>query len=71
MPPRPTTSSSSGCRGAACRWQPRWRRPSGAPLDILVVGKVGVPGHEELALAAVADDGTVVVNAQVQAATGL
>jgi len=43
----------------------------GAPLDILVVGKVGVPGHEELALAAVADDGTVVVNAQVQAATGL
>jgi putative phosphoribosyl transferase len=42
-----------------------------APLDILVVGKVGVPGHEELALAAVADDGTVVVNAQVQAATGL
>ncbi len=43
----------------------------GAPLDILVVGKVGVPGHEELALAAVADDGTVVVNTQVQAATGL
>ena len=43
----------------------------GAPLDILVVGKVGVPGHEELALAAVADDGTVVVNSQVQAATGL
>ena len=42
-----------------------------APLDILVVGKVGVPGHEELALAAVADDGTVVVNSQVQAATGL
>jgi predicted phosphoribosyltransferase len=43
----------------------------GAPLDILVVGKVGVPGHEELALAAVADDGTAVVNAPVVAATGL
>lgn len=43
----------------------------GAPLDILVVGKVGVPGHEELALGAVADDGTTVVNSQVQAATGV
>ena len=43
----------------------------GARLDILVVGKVGVPGHEELALAAAADDGTVVVNPQVQAMTGL
>ena len=43
----------------------------GAPLDILLVGKVGVPGHEELALAAAADDGTIVVNTQVQAAAGL
>jgi len=43
----------------------------GAPLDMLLVGKVGVPGHEELALAAAADDGTVVVNTQVQAAAGL
>jgi predicted phosphoribosyltransferase len=43
----------------------------GAPLDVLVVGKVGVPGHEELALAAVADDGTVAVNPSVIAAVGL
>jgi predicted phosphoribosyltransferase len=43
----------------------------GAELDILVVGKVGVPGHEELALGAVADDGTTVVNRDVQAATGM
>lgn len=43
----------------------------GAPLDILLVAKVGVPGHEELALAAVSDDGTVVVNPQVQAAAAL
>jgi predicted phosphoribosyltransferase len=43
----------------------------GAELDILVVGKVGVPGHEELALGAVADDGTTVVNPDVKAATGL
>jgi putative phosphoribosyl transferase len=43
----------------------------GAPLDVLVVGKVGVPGHEELALAAVADDGHVARNPSVIAATGL
>jgi putative phosphoribosyl transferase len=43
----------------------------GAPLDVLVVGKVGVPGHEELALAAVADDGHVALNPRVIAAMGL
>lgn len=43
----------------------------GAPLDVLVVGKVGVPGHEELALAAVADDGQVALNPSVIAAVGL
>jgi putative phosphoribosyl transferase len=42
-----------------------------APLDVLVVGKVGVPGHEELALGAVADDGQLVVNPAVIAAVGL
>jgi putative phosphoribosyl transferase len=40
-------------------------------LDVLVVGKIGVPGHEELALAAVADDGRVALNPGVMAATGL
>jgi putative phosphoribosyl transferase len=43
----------------------------GAPLDVLVVGKVGVPGHEELALAAVADDGHVARNPSVIAALRL
>jgi putative phosphoribosyl transferase len=43
----------------------------GASLDVLVVGKVGVPGHEELALAAVADDGTVARNHGVIAAVRL
>jgi predicted phosphoribosyltransferase len=42
-----------------------------APLDVLVVGKVGLPGHEELALAAVADDGRVARNPRVIAASGL
>src|SRR4029450_2913671 len=46
-------------------------RPLGAPLDVLVVGKIGVPGHEELALAAVADDGRVALNPGVIAATRL
>jgi predicted phosphoribosyltransferase len=46
-------------------------RALGAALDVLVVGKVGVPGHEELALAAVADDGTVARNPSVIAAVRL
>jgi putative phosphoribosyl transferase len=43
----------------------------GAPLDILLVAKVGVPGHQELALGAVADDGTAVLNRQVLATARL
>jgi putative phosphoribosyl transferase len=35
------------------------------PLDILVVRKLGVAGMEELAMGAVASDGTVVINAAV------
>jgi putative phosphoribosyl transferase len=46
-------------------------RVLGAELDVLVVGKVGVPGHEELALAAVADDGSVALNPTVIAAVGM
>jgi putative phosphoribosyl transferase len=46
-------------------------RALGARLDVLVVGKVGVPGHEELALAAVADDGSVARNPSVIAAVGM
>jgi putative phosphoribosyl transferase len=33
-----------------------------APLDIWVVRKLGVPGHEELAMGAIASGGTLVVN---------
>jgi putative phosphoribosyl transferase len=43
----------------------------GAPLDVLVVGKIGMPGHEELAMAAVADDGTVALNPSVIAVAGM
>ena len=46
-------------------------RALGAAIDVLVVGKIGVPGHEELALAAVADDGQVAYNPGVMAAVGM
>src|SRR3982074_879022 len=34
----------------------------GAPLDVFVVRKLGVPGREELAMGAIARGGVVVVN---------
>src|SRR5437867_1331218 len=37
----------------------------GAPLDIFVVRKLGVPGHEELAMGAIATGGVVVLNEEV------
>lgn len=33
-----------------------------APLDILVVRKIGVPGHEELSMGAVGHDGVLILN---------
>jgi predicted phosphoribosyltransferase len=40
-------------------------RALGAPLDVFVVRKLGVPGHEELAMGAIASGGVRVVNEQV------
>lgn len=45
-------------------------RALSAPLDVLVVRKVGAPGHAELAMGAVGEDGAVVRNADVIAAAG-
>jgi len=42
-----------------------------APLDVLVVRKLGVPGHEELAFGAVARGGHRVLNPAVVAGAGL
>jgi putative phosphoribosyl transferase len=42
-----------------------------APLDVFVVRKLGVPGHEELAMGAIASGGTRVLNESVVAALGL
>src|SRR6187401_728994 len=36
-----------------------------APLDVFLVRKLGVPGHEELAMGAIASDGVRVLNEEV------
>lgn len=43
----------------------------GAPLDVFVVRKLGVPGHEELAMGAVAQGGIRVLNEDVVGAHGI
>src|SRR5690554_4220107 len=40
-------------------------RALGAPLDVFVVRKLGVPGHEELAMGAIASGGVRVLNEEV------
>jgi erythromycin esterase-like protein/predicted phosphoribosyltransferase len=42
-----------------------------APLDVFLVRKLGVPGHEELALGAIATGGTRVLNTQLVESLGL
>lgn len=46
-------------------------RHLGAPLDVMVVRKLGVPGHEELAMGALASGGALVVNEEVVGALGI
>ncbi|HEY5922215.1 MAG TPA: phosphoribosyltransferase family protein [Kofleriaceae bacterium] len=43
----------------------------GAPLDVLVVRKLGVPGHAELAMGAIASGGILVADQRILAATGV
>ena len=40
-------------------------RALGAPLDVFLVRKLGVPGHEELAMGAIASGGVTVLNREV------
>jgi putative phosphoribosyl transferase len=42
-----------------------------APLDVYVVRKLGVPGHEELAMGALASDGTCVVDDELIESLGV
>jgi putative phosphoribosyl transferase len=46
-------------------------RRLGAPLDVYVVRKLGVPGHEELAMGALASDGTCIVDEGLVASLGI
>ncbi|HEX5724218.1 MAG TPA: phosphoribosyltransferase [Longimicrobiaceae bacterium] len=46
-------------------------RALGAPLDVFLVRKLGVPGHEELAMGAIASGGTRVLNPRVVEALGI
>jgi predicted phosphoribosyltransferase len=46
-------------------------RALGAPLDVFVVRKLGVPGHEELAMGAVATGGVRVLNDEVVRGLGI
>jgi putative phosphoribosyl transferase len=46
-------------------------RSLGAPLEVLSVRKLGVPGREELAMGAIASDGTRVVNRRVVRELGI
>jgi predicted phosphoribosyltransferase len=46
-------------------------RRLGAPLDVLVVRKLGVPGHEELAMGAVASGGIAVLDDELIARAGV
>jgi predicted phosphoribosyltransferase len=46
-------------------------RSLAAPLDVLVVRKLGLPGHEELAIGAIASPGVRVLNDRVVSRLGL
>jgi erythromycin esterase-like protein/predicted phosphoribosyltransferase len=46
-------------------------RALGAPLDVFVVRKLGVPGHEELAMGALASGGVRVTNPEVVQGLGI
>jgi putative phosphoribosyl transferase len=46
-------------------------RALAAPLDVFLVRKLGVPGHEELAMGAIASGGVIVLNEQVVRGLGI
>ena len=71
--PRTATSirSSSRCRVEAYRWPSRSRRELGAPLDVIVVRKLGVPFQPELGMGAVGENGVRVLNENVMRLAGV
>jgi predicted phosphoribosyltransferase len=69
MPIDPTCSCWR-CRAAACLAY-EVARGLGAPLDVFVVRKLGVPGYEELAIGAIATGGVRVLNEQLVERLGI
>ena len=59
------------CRGAGCPLPMKWLARCDAPLDVFVVRKLGVPGHRELAMGAIASGGVRVLNLDVIDALGI
>ena len=61
------------CRVVACRWALRLQRRLRAPLDLVMVRKIGVPYQPELAAAAVVNGEApeIVVNDEVAVRAGL
>src|SRR5437588_8581344 len=46
-------------------------RALGAPLDVFLVRKLGVPGHEELAMGAIASGGLILLNEEMVRVLGI
>ncbi len=67
----PRRRSCSASRAAASRSRSRWRTALAAPLDVLVVRKLGVPFQPELGMGAVGEDGVRVLNADVLRQAGV
>ena len=47
---------------AECRWDFELSKALHVPLDVFLVRKLGVPGHEELAMGAISSNDVMVLN---------
>ncbi len=60
-----------GSPGAGCRWPSRSPEALGAPLDVIVVRKLGVPFQPELGMGAIGEGGARVVDTSGSVAAGV
>ena len=51
--------------GAESRWDSELSKALHLPLDVFLVRKLGVPGHEELAMGAISSNDVMVLNESV------
>ena len=61
----PRTWSYWGCPGEGSSWPRKVARALAAPLDVIVVRKLGVPTQPELAMGAIGEDGVRIVSEEV------